>query len=124
MIGGKVSQSSAAITRFGRDLDPVWHYGPTYSSPITASWVPPAWSFTSLITVPVSTEKSSYIYGYYITTEEPNIFWIAWWRQGTLYYNSVDVPMGGTITSSLDKIISIFAMNLSVFSIFRSHLID
>jgi len=97
MIGGRVTQSSAATNRFGRDLDPEWTYGPTYRGTISASWTPPAWSFTSLISVPVSTDKSSYVYGYYITTEEPNVFWVCWWRQGTLYYNSVEVPMGGTI---------------------------
>lgn len=97
MIGGKVTQSSAATNRFGRDFEPRWVYGPTYQDTISSIWSPPVWSFTELVKVPVSPEKSTYIYGYYISTEEPNVFWVSWWRHGGLYYNIVNIPMGGSV---------------------------
>jgi len=97
MVFHRVNQPSSNLKRFGRDLEPKWVYGPLYQDVITASWTPPTWSFTQLIAYPVGSDTNTYIYGYYISTEEPNRFWVVWWRHGLLYYNTVEMPMGGTV---------------------------
>jgi hypothetical protein len=97
MLGGRGNESSASLKRFGRDLRPEWTYEVTYHDVITAVWAPPLWTFTPLIAIPVPNDKNLYIYGYYISTEEPNRFWVTWWRHGTLYVNEVEMPDGGTI---------------------------
>lgn len=97
MLGGRSNESTSNVQRFGRDLHPEWTYGVTYHDVINAVWAPPLWSFTSLIAVPVPSDKNLYIYGYYISTEEANRFWVTWWRHGTLYVSEVMVPAGGTI---------------------------
>jgi hypothetical protein len=72
------------VSLFGRDVEPSWVHGSEITAPAAD---------TALVSRTVSAEKSAYIYGFFISTTEPNDFRINWTSGATSY--SVRIPIGG-----------------------------
>lgn len=96
-LGKTGSSGKAEALRLGRELTLEWTHGSLYHSPIIATWTPPTWSFTLLVSKKIPYDKDVYIYGYYINTEQANRFWIVWHLDGTLYVQELAIPGKGSI---------------------------
>ncbi|MEM4765483.1 MAG: hypothetical protein QXE85_00165 [Nitrososphaerota archaeon] len=81
---GAVVSAVINVIRWGRDVSPYWIHG----AEVTA---PPAG--TDLVSKTVSSGKSGYIYGFFISAGEPNDFKINWTSGGTSY--SIRIPFAG-----------------------------
>jgi hypothetical protein len=73
-----------AVQRWGRNVSPVWVHGGEVTAPAAG---------TALVSKTVSTGKSGYIYGFFISAGEANDFKINWTSGGTAY--SRRIPVGG-----------------------------
>lgn len=96
-FGEKSSTSGAEATRIGRELNLEWTHGLLYHDTITAHWLPPPWVFTVLVRKDLEVGKDTYIYGYYIMTEEANRFWVLWQLDSSIYYHEVNIPGKGFV---------------------------
>jgi hypothetical protein len=72
------------VSLFGRDVEPAWVHGSEVTAPAAG---------TALVSRTVSAGKSGYIYGFFISTTEPNDFRINWTSGATTY--SIRIPFGG-----------------------------
>jgi len=66
----------ARLIRWGRDVTPTWVHGGEVTAPAAG---------TALVSKTVSSGKSGYIYGFFITAGEANDFKISWTSSGTTY---------------------------------------
>jgi len=66
----------AKLIKWSRAVDPVWVDGSEVTAPAAG---------TALVSKTVSTGKSGYIYGFFITAQEANDFKINWTSGGTAY---------------------------------------
>jgi len=66
----------ARLFRWGRDVTPTWVHGSEVTAPATN---------TALVSKTVSSGKSGYIYGFFITAGEANDFLISWTSGGATY---------------------------------------
>jgi len=96
-FGERGSGSSSESKRIGRELSLEWTHGDLYYDIIIAHWMPPPWVFTKLVEKPLTAGVDTYIYGYYIMTEEPNRFWVLWYLDNVYYYREVNIPGKGFI---------------------------
>ncbi len=75
------------LIRWGRGIAPVWTYGAVISAPPANS---------ALVSITVFTGKSGYIYGFFISTSENNVFKINWTSGGVA--QSIQLQIGaGTV---------------------------
>lgn len=96
-LGGKGSKSSSESVRVGRELNLEWTHGLLYHDVITAHWLPLPWVFTVLVRKDLVVGEDTYVYGYYIMTEEANRFWVLWQLDDILYYKDVYIPAKGFV---------------------------
>jgi len=71
--------------RWGRDVTPAWIIGSEIVAPVIN---------TILVSRTVSAGKRGYIYGFFISTEESNIFYIQWVSGGTTYRIRIPASRG------------------------------
>lgn len=76
---------TAKRIRWGKDLEPEWVHGTEQTAPSAN---------TDLVSKTVSTGKSGYIYGFFISAGEANDFLIKWTSGGSAY--QIRIPFGGT----------------------------
>ncbi|MEM4975845.1 MAG: hypothetical protein QXT64_00800 [Desulfurococcaceae archaeon] len=76
------------LLRWGRDVSPFWVHGGEVTAPAAG---------TSLVSRTVSTGKSGYIYGFFISTGEANDFRINWTSGGTDISVRILFPGPGTL---------------------------
>jgi len=72
------------VSFFGRDVEPAWVHGSEVTAPAAN---------TALVSKTVSAGKSGFIYGFFISSPEPNVFKINWTSGATAY--SVRIPISG-----------------------------
>jgi hypothetical protein len=72
------------VSLFLRDVEPVWVHGSEITEPAAN---------TALVSKTVSAGKSGYVYGFFISTSEANVFRINWTTGATTY--SVRIPVLG-----------------------------
>jgi len=78
------SLSRLYTTLFARDVNPAWVHGGEVTAPAAG---------TALVSKTVSTGKTGYIYGFFISAGEANDFKINWTSGGSSY--SIRIPFGG-----------------------------
>lgn len=76
---------ASIVMRWGHNVSPQWVYGQTYTAP-------PANTKLVSVTPPAST----YIYGFYIFSDEANDFQISWTSGGTVYTFLISTGSRGT----------------------------
>lgn len=74
----------ANLKRWGRDVSPFWVHAAEVTAPAAG---------TALVSKTVSTDKSGYIYGFFISAGEANDFKINWTSGGIAY--SIIIPFSG-----------------------------
>jgi hypothetical protein len=80
----KVTEQNYQAIRFGRDVSPTWVHGDEVTAPVAG---------TALVSKTVSSGKTGYIYGFFISAGEANDFKISWTSGGMTY--SIRIPFGG-----------------------------
>jgi len=78
----------AQVIRWGRNVAPVWVHGDEVVAPAAG---------TALVSKTVSTGKSGYIYGFFISAGEANDFKISWTSGGTAYSRRIVLGGKGTV---------------------------
>jgi len=78
------SRARQFVNIFGRDVSLAWVHGAEVTAPSAG---------TALVSKTVSTGKSGYVYGFFISATEPNDFKINWTSGGATY--SVRIVFGG-----------------------------
>jgi hypothetical protein len=76
--------ATATLIRWGRDVAPVWVHGDEVTAPAAG---------TALVSKTVSTGKTGYIYGFFISAGEANDFKINFTTGGVA--KSIRIPFGG-----------------------------
>jgi hypothetical protein len=86
--------------RWGYPVEPVWAYSPVSTGPLAAG--------TVLLSQPVSSGYNGYIWGYFLSQDDPNgnIFMIKWVSGTNVYQQMVVMNGPGTI-----NFISVKAIN-------------
>jgi hypothetical protein len=74
----------ARLIKFNRNVSPTWIYGPELTAPAAG---------TSLVSKTVSSGKSGYIYGVFISAEEVNTFKLIW--ISATVARSIRIPFSG-----------------------------
>jgi hypothetical protein len=81
LLSTRASEATLKTLRWGRDVSPAWVYGAEVTAPAAG---------TALVSKTVSTGKSGYIYGFFISAGEANDFKINWTSGGAA--KSVRIP--------------------------------
>jgi len=76
------------LIRWGRDVTPVWVHAAEVSAPAAG---------TALVSKTVSSGKSGYIYGFFISAGEANEFYINFTSGGTTYKVRIPLPSKGAV---------------------------
>ncbi len=76
------------LIRWGRDVNPFWVHGYEIIAPSAG---------TALVSRTVTSGKSGYIYGFYISAGEANDFKINWTSGGTAYSVRIIFPSKGSL---------------------------
>jgi len=86
--------------RWGYPVEPIWTYGPVSTGPLAAG--------TVLLSQPVSSGYNAYIWGYFLSENDPsgNAFLIQWVNGTTVYQQMVVMNGPGTV-----NFISVKAVN-------------
>jgi len=86
--------------RWGYPVEPIWTYSPVSTGPLAAG--------TVLLSQPVSSGYNAYIWGYFLSQNDPNgnVFLIQWVNGTTVYQQMVVMNGPGTI-----NFISVKAIN-------------
>ena len=86
--------------RWGYPVEPIWTYGPVSTGPLAAG--------TVLLSQPVSSGYNAYIWGYFLSENDPNgnVFLIQWVNGTTVYQQMIVMNGPGTI-----NFISVKAIN-------------
>ena len=78
----------ATLHRWGRNVSPVWVYGSEVTAPVAN---------TALVSKTVTSGKSGYIYGFFISAGEANDFKINWTSGGVPYSRRIVFPGKGSL---------------------------
>jgi hypothetical protein len=86
--------------RWGYPVEPIWTYSPVSTGPLAAG--------TVLLSQPVSSGYNGYIWGYFLSQNDPNgnVFLIQWVNGTTVYQQMIVMNGPGTI-----NFISVKAVN-------------
>ena len=76
------------IVRWGRDVDPFWVHGAEVTAPAAG---------TALVSKSVSAGRTGYIYGFFISSGEPNDFMIKWTSVAVSYSIRIVFPGKGSL---------------------------
>ncbi|MEM1868546.1 MAG: hypothetical protein QXU90_00330 [Acidilobaceae archaeon] len=76
------------LVRWGRDVDPFWVHGAEVTAPAAG---------TALVSKSVSAGRTGYIYGFFISSGEPNDFRINWTSGDTAYSIRIVFPGKGSL---------------------------
>jgi len=76
------------IVRWGRDVDPFWVHGAEVTAPAAG---------TALVSKSVSAGRTGYIYGFFISSGEPNDFMIKWTSGAVSYSIRIVFPGKGSL---------------------------
>lgn len=88
-FGSIVTQSSARMMRYGRDIRIGWVSEEAIVGPQVADY--------EMVSITVPYGQDVYIYGYRITAGEPNAFYLEWESGGVTMYHLIDFPSDGTV---------------------------
>jgi hypothetical protein len=81
-LSTRASEATLKTLRWGRDVSPAWVHGDEVTAPAAG---------TALVSKTVSTGKSGYVYGFFISAGEANDFKINWTSDGAA--KSVRIPL-------------------------------
>jgi len=87
-IGDVSLATLSKLMRWGRDVSPFWVHGSEITAPAAG---------TALVSRTVTSGKSGYIYGFYISTGEANDFKINWTSGGAAYSIRIVFPGKGSL---------------------------
>jgi len=87
----------ARLERWGRDVEPAWIYGNEVTAPTAGS---------ALVSKAVSTERTGYVYGIFISAQEANDFKLNWTSRGTAYSIRIVFAGKGTLVATFEKAIN------------------
>jgi hypothetical protein len=85
---GSVRALLAQLVRWGRDVMPSWVHGGEVVAP---------GADTALVSWIVPSGRRGYIYGFYVSADEGNVFKIVWVSDGVAYSRRVIMPGRGTL---------------------------
>ena len=88
-FGSLMNEPAARMLRYGRDTQLGWESKEDTTGPFAANY--------ELVGLDLEPNYNYYIYGYRITSGEPNIFYIRWLSDGDVKYHLVDFPSDGTV---------------------------
>jgi len=88
-LGSIVTQPSARMLRYGRDIQIGWTSEESITGPKPANY--------EMVYANVPYGRDVYIYGYRISAGESNAFYIVWENNGYVQYHLIDFPSDGTV---------------------------